>query len=100
MEYTGFRRAILSTIRNMVEIDAIAEYEALDKQGIPIMLIWGREDQTIATSDIEIVRTAIPGVEFQSVDEAGHLPHYEQPDTVNPLLIEFLRSVEAQALGR
>ena len=94
LEYTGFRSAILSTIRNMVEIDALAEYEALAQQGIPVMLIWGREDQTITASDIEMVRRAIPVVEFQAVDEAGHLPHYEQAEVVNPLLIEFLRSSE------
>jgi pimeloyl-ACP methyl ester carboxylesterase len=100
MGYTGFRRAILSTIRNMVEVDALVEYEALGKQGIPVMLIWGREDQTIAASDIEMLRRVIPEVEFQPVEEAGHLPHYEQAETVNPLLIEFLRSTEAHNLDR
>lgn len=30
-------------------------------------------------------------VEFHAIDEAGHVPHYEQPEVVNPLLIEFLR---------
>jgi pimeloyl-ACP methyl ester carboxylesterase len=90
LEYTGFRRAILSTIRHTVEIDAMAEYEALGQRGIPVLLIWGREDQTVAASDIELVRRAIPNLEFQPVGEAGHLPHYEQAETVNPLLIEFL----------
>lgn len=98
MEYTGFRRAILSTIRNMVEINALAEYAALGKQGTPVMLVWGREDQTISASDIGMVRRAIPEVEFHPVDQAGHLPHYEQAEAVNPLLIEFLRSGEAQRL--
>jgi len=98
MGYKGFRRAILSTIRHTVEVDAIAEYEALGQHGTPVLLIWGREDQTIAASDIELVRRAIPQVEFQPVEQAGHLPHYEQAGAVNPLLIEFLRHAEAQRL--
>lgn len=90
MEYKGFRRAILSTIRNMVEMDAMAEYEALDGQGLPVLLLWGREDETIGAADIELLRAAIPEAEFHPVEEAGHLPHYEQAGAVNPLLIEFL----------
>ncbi|MGB7875080.1 MAG: alpha/beta hydrolase [Anaerolineales bacterium] len=90
MHYKGFRRAILSTIRNMVEMDAMAEYEALDGQGLPVLLLWGREDETIGAADIELLRAAIPEAEFHPVEEAGHLPHYEQAGAVNPLLIEFL----------
>ena len=100
MQYTGFRRAILSTIRNMVKVDAIAEYETLGKQGYPMMLLWGQEDQTIPAVDMETVRRAIPNLEFHSVAEAGHIPHYERPEVVNPLLIEFLRRGEAQTLCR
>lgn len=98
MQYTGFRRAILSTIRNMVKVDAVAEYEALGKLGVPTMLLWGQEDQTIPAVDMETVRRLIPDLEFHSVAEAGHIPHYERPEAVNPLLIEFLRRGGAQIL--
>ena len=91
MQYKGFKRAILSTIRHMVALDALAEYEQLGESGAPVLLLWGREDQTVSAADIETLRRAIPGVEFHPVDEAGHLPHYEQPGEVNPLLIDFLR---------
>jgi pimeloyl-ACP methyl ester carboxylesterase len=94
MQYRGFKRAILSTIRNMVGMDALAEYRALGQGGIPVMLVWGREDRTISTSEIEQVRSAIPGCAFHAVEGAGHLPHYEQAGTVNPLLLEFLEQVE------
>ena len=59
MQYTGFRGAILSTIRNMVKIDAITEYKALGKQGYPIVLFWGQEDQSITT--VEWTRTRSAG---------------------------------------
>ena len=95
MEYQGFQRALLSTIRNMIHMDPLAEYESLGTQSIPVMLVWGREDQTVSATDIQALRNAIPAAEFHPVDEAGHLPHYEQAGVVNPLLIEFLKRLEA-----
>jgi pimeloyl-ACP methyl ester carboxylesterase len=91
MQYKGFRRALLSTTRNMVKMDALAEYETLGVQGYPVALFWGREDQTITAADIEMFRQAVPDLQFHPIDEVGHLPNYEKPEVVNPLLIEFLR---------
>lgn len=92
MKYKGFRRALLSTMRNMTKLDAIVEYESIGERKCPVLLLWGREDQTISFQDVEMVLQAIPDAEFHPIDEAGHLSHYEQPGVVNPLLIEFLGS--------
>jgi pimeloyl-ACP methyl ester carboxylesterase len=96
MQYTGFKRAILSSIRNMVGMDALGEYKKLESRGYPIALFWGQEDQTVSAVDIALLRKAIPELEFHSVEKAGHLAHYERPEVVNPILIEFLRKIEAQ----
>lgn len=90
MEYAGFRRAILSTIRNTVKTDAVSEYESLGSKGIPVALFWGQQDQTVSAADIALVQEAIPNLEFHSIDRAGHLLHYERSEVVNPLLIDFL----------
>lgn len=76
----------------MSEIDAVTEYEALGFTGYPVALFWGQEHQTVIYVDIESDRRAIPDLEFHSVNKAIHLFHYERPEVVNPLLIEFLRS--------
>lgn len=91
MQYKGFKRAILSSIRNLVDIDPTAGYQAVGVLDTPVLLIWGKEDQTIPATDIEKVRNSIPDIEFHAIDGAGHLPHYEQPDTVNRILLEFLK---------
>jgi pimeloyl-ACP methyl ester carboxylesterase len=96
MQYTGFKRAILSTIRNMVGMDALGEYKKLGSKGYPVTLFWGQEDQTVSSADIELLRSAIPDLAFHSVEKADHLAHYERPEVVNPILIEFLRRIEAQ----
>jgi pimeloyl-ACP methyl ester carboxylesterase len=92
MQYKGFRRALLSTIRNMIlQTDPIKEYEGVEKQDFPVLLLWGREDRTIPSADIELIQNAIPSAEFHAIDQAGHIPQYECPEVVNPILVEFIK---------
>jgi pimeloyl-ACP methyl ester carboxylesterase len=37
------------------------------------------------------LRKAIPQAEFHAIDDAAHVPFYEHPEIVNPMLIEFLK---------
>jgi pimeloyl-ACP methyl ester carboxylesterase len=91
MRYRGFRRAILSTMLNYWTQDSTAEYRQLGRTGRPVLLLWGVADAS-ARIDLSIkVREAIPQAEFHAIKDAGHLPAYEQPDVVNPILIEYLR---------
>jgi len=94
LEFSGFKRAILSTIRNMVDMQPLEEYRMLGGRDLPVMLLRGREDKTISTVDIERVREAIPQAEFHLIPEAGHLPQYEQPEEVGALLVNFLDRIE------
>jgi pimeloyl-ACP methyl ester carboxylesterase len=34
----------------------------------------------------------MPNVQFHAIEQAGHIPHYEKPAQVNPILLEFLRA--------
>jgi len=90
MRYKGFKRAILSTGRHMPMGEMAASYERVGRQGRPVLLIWGREDRTLPFETHKRVLQAIPNAEFHAIEEAGHIPHYERPEAVNPLLIEFL----------
>lgn len=93
MQYKGFRRAILSSIRNLVDIDPLAEYIAVDQKEIPMLLLWGRYDQTISYEEVNTFLNSIPDVEFHMVEDAGHISHYERPDVVNPIISAFLENV-------
>jgi pimeloyl-ACP methyl ester carboxylesterase len=90
-QYCGFKRAILSTLRNFNLDDQKKAYEAVGKQGRQVMLIWGREDKIIPFSNNEMIRAVIRDVDFHAIDAAGHLPHYEVPEKVNPLTVEFMK---------
>jgi len=90
MKYVGFKRAILSTIRSGFLNDMTEAYRRVGQQKRPVLLIWGREDNSISFSTSEQVRAAIPQVEFHAIDDAGHVSHYERPEIVNRILLEFL----------
>jgi pimeloyl-ACP methyl ester carboxylesterase len=91
MQFKGFGRAILSTIRNNMLgsfIDVYRQIGAMDK---PVLMFWGRGDQTVPFEHSDDLRAAIPQVEFHAVEHCGHIPHYEKPEEVNPILLKFLR---------
>ncbi|HEU0294448.1 MAG TPA: alpha/beta hydrolase [Anaerolineales bacterium] len=91
LEYRGFRRAILSTIRHGMLGSFIGTYKALGKMDKRVMLLWGRDDMTVPFEHSFDLRAAMPNVEFHAFENSGHIPHYEKPDEVNPRLLKFLR---------
>ncbi len=91
MHYKGFKRAILSTIRNHMLDPFIDDYRRVSKMNIPTLLFWGRNDPTVPFSHSHELRKAMPNIEFHAIENCGHIPHYEKPEEVNPILLEFLR---------
>jgi len=90
--YKGYSRAILQTARYLSGKNFKMEYEKMGRLGKPVQLFWGKQDQIIPFSDSKKVISAIPGIEFHAIDQAGHLPHYEQADVVNSFIGNFLRT--------
>ncbi|NOT06826.1 MAG: alpha/beta hydrolase [Gemmatimonadales bacterium] len=90
MRYRGFGRALLSSAMTASRLDFDALYAGAAKTGVPVMLIWGKEDRTVPFELSLVVRRNIPGLEFLAVDSAGHLPHIEQAQLVNARLAAFL----------
>jgi pimeloyl-ACP methyl ester carboxylesterase len=91
MEYKGFMRAILSTMRNGMLGDFTEAYCKIGAQGTPTLLFWGRDDKTVPFAHSDDIRAAIPQAEFHAFDHCGHIPHYEKPEEANPFLLEFLK---------
>ena len=89
MSYQGFRRALLSTMRNGMLGDFSETYRRVGEIDTPILLLWGREDKTVPFAHSQNAVAAIPRAEFHPIANAGHIPHYEQPEVVNRLLLEF-----------
>ena len=92
MRYKGFRRALLSNIRDFSGRDVRKDYARAGQGGRLVLLLWGEADQSVPVEVSAEIRKLIPQAELHVIKEAAHLPHYERPEIVNPLLIEFLKS--------
>ncbi len=90
MQFKGFKRAILSTIRNHMLESFYETYQHVGKLQKPTLLFWGMDDKTIPFEASKIILQAMPHAEFHAIENCGHIPHYEKPEVVNPILLEFL----------
>jgi pimeloyl-ACP methyl ester carboxylesterase len=97
MQYRGFGRALRSTQMEIAGLSLDSLYATVGRQSFPAQLIWGMEDQTVPIALSAQVRQAIPQIEWHPIEQAGHLPLMERTDLVNPILVGFLRSVDAPA---
>lgn len=91
MQYKGFKRAILSSLRNHMLGSFIESYQMVGKSNLPVLLVWGRNDMTVPLAHSDLLRAAMPQAEFHIIEDCGHIPHYEKPDEFNPILFDFLR---------
>ncbi|MCK4490004.1 MAG: alpha/beta hydrolase, partial [Anaerolineales bacterium] len=92
LQYKGTGRALLSTVRNLVELESEQEYQKLHETKLPVLLIWGSEDQSISRENIQVLQGLLPDMQVQIIEKGGHISHYEFPEIVNPILLEFIDS--------
>ena len=90
MQYKGFKRAILSTMRNKMLESFYETYERVGRMQKPTLLFWGKNDTTAQFEDSKIIMHVMPHSEFHAIENCGHIPHYEKPEIINPILLEFL----------
>ncbi|AOP35359.1 hypothetical protein A0128_16830 [Leptospira tipperaryensis] len=91
MKYIGFKRAILSSLRNMPLESFQKDYEKLSESPIPKLLIWGRNDKVVPFKNSEAALKTLKGIEFLPLENEGHIPHFESPERITPKLLEFLK---------
>lgn len=87
----GFRRSLLSTLRNMPLRDADPVYRRVGERRLPTLIVWGNRDRITPVALANRVHEAMPHAELHLL-ESGHLPQYEHPTVFIPILLNFLRS--------
>jgi pimeloyl-ACP methyl ester carboxylesterase len=86
----GFKRSLLSFLRNMPLRDADPIYRRVAARQLPTLIIWGNRDRITPVSLAKPVHEAMPHAELHLLD-SGHLPQYEHPNVFLPILLDFLR---------
>lgn len=90
MAYRGFGRALLRSRLLLSHTNFDSLFAAAGKSGLPVLLIWGRQDPTVPFANSATVLRNIPQAEFFPVDSSGHLPAMERAPLVNAKIIDFL----------
>ncbi len=90
MKYRGFKRALLSSLRSGMLDEDLQLYERVGVGGKPVQLIWGEHDETVPFRHAQTFLALVPQAEFYPIPETKHIPHFDRPEVVNPLLVEFL----------
>jgi pimeloyl-ACP methyl ester carboxylesterase len=56
----------------------------------PTLLLWGAADRIVAPTYGENWWKAIPGARLELISDAGHFPHWEQPEVFVERLVTFV----------
>ena len=91
VRYRGFRRAQLSTAVSNASVDQAPELMRVGSHPRPVLVFWGANDRSVPFEFSSSLMQAMPRARLVAVKDAGHLPHWEQPDVVHPELLAFLR---------
>jgi pimeloyl-ACP methyl ester carboxylesterase len=91
LQFKGYRRAILSTLRDYPLLDLAETYQRIGERELPTLVIWGEDDVVLPVANAEYLRAAIPNSEVHALDHAGHAVHFEEPERVSPILVSFLK---------
>ena len=57
---------------------------------VPTHVLWGASDRVVSPSYGRALGQGIPGAGFTLIPEAGHYPHWEQPEALARAVTEFL----------
>ena len=96
MQYRGYLRSFLSTLRYCVFEDATEDYRTIGNLDLPVLMISGSEDSFIKQETRNKIGELIPNLEYNEILDTGHIPHFERPEEVSRLLINFITPLATQ----
>ena len=96
MTYTAFRDA---SEANSVYIEEMPLNERLSQVPVPLLSIFGAEDQICDPEVSQEAYSAVPGARVAEVEDAGHSPNVEQPEETARLILEFAADAGDEVLA-
>jgi pimeloyl-ACP methyl ester carboxylesterase len=96
MTYTSFKE---SRDANVDYTDEAPLDERLTDAAVPVMVIFGAEDQIVNADEAIAAYGEIPGARTATIEEAGHSPHVETPEDTARLILEFAADAGDEVLA-
>ena len=89
LKYKGFAKALISTRKNHYTMDSI--HIKIQNSDIPVSTIWGDSDQVVLYKNFEKrIDSILPKRKEFFILDSGHLPHMENPNEFNKILLSIL----------
>ena len=85
---THIRKAQLSYSRNINWKETEAALSRIQSQ---TLVLWGKHDRYIHVKFAKQIQRLIPDARLVTIDNCGHSAHEECPETVNSLILNFLK---------
>jgi pimeloyl-ACP methyl ester carboxylesterase len=94
LRYRGFRGAVLSSMRGILDRDLEEEHRSVAESGLPVLAIWARDDDVIPISGMGKLAEWNRRAEHEVIEGAGHALAYSHSDEVVGLLLPALETVQ------
>ena len=97
---SGYRRALqtpnwdtslLALMRDGMSNNLGTRLKALN---VPTLIVWGKHDTWISPTNAPKLNQDIAGSKLVMIENAGHVPHEEQPEEFNGLIIDFVKGLK------
>ena len=90
----GAKEAVVRVIRNTINLLGVRKehilVDKLESLKLPVMIVWGAQDQILPVSHAYRASKAAAHVRLQVFDQCGHWPHIEKASKFNSLVLKFL----------
>ena len=90
LKYKGFAKALISTRKNHYTMDDI--HKKIQESDIPVYTIWGDSDKVVVYDEFKKrIDSLMPKRKEFFILESGHLPHMENPEQFNRILLSIIQ---------
>ena len=90
--HKGFAKALISTQKNLTTMDDI--HVKIDSLGLPVYVFWGIHDEVVSYAAFkEKLKTLLPNRKEFFIEKAAHLPHMENQEVFENLLLTSLTEI-------
>lgn len=97
MTLDGFKASTLSLWLDVMSHNRIDELKEIGRnKTVPTAVFFGKQDHLVPPTMSGRYQEAIPEINVHLIDDAGHMPHYENPSQVHPIWMDFISKSEAE----
>lgn len=82
LEYRRFVPSVLASLRGILSEDLSRDHKALAARGLPVLAIWGRDDNVISPSSVGTLAEWNRDATHEVIEAAGHGLTYTHTDEV------------------